>query len=76
MAPMGAEVDFTAAAGSTGADFTEEDFAAVASVSDFMGRTILSAIDGYYGDEMNCYLVRQRVHTRHGWRIRRVEICD
>jgi hypothetical protein len=32
--------------------------------------------DGYYGDEMNCHLVRQRVHTRQGWRIRRVEICD
>jgi hypothetical protein len=25
---------------------------------------------------MNCHLVRQRVHTRQGWRIHRVEICD
>jgi hypothetical protein len=23
-----------------------------------------------------CYLVRQRVMTRYGWRIRRVQICD
>jgi hypothetical protein len=30
---------------------------------------------GDYDDEGGCYLVRQRVHTRHGWRIRRVEIC-
>ena len=29
---------------------------------------------GYY--EGGCYWVRQRVLTRYGWRIRRVEICD
>jgi hypothetical protein len=28
----------------------------------------------YYGDE-DCHLVRRRVKTRHGWRIRRVEVC-
>ena len=28
----------------------------------------------YYGGD--CYLVRRRVLTRYGWRIRRVEICD
>jgi hypothetical protein len=28
----------------------------------------------YYGDE-GCYLVRRRVKTRHGWRVRRVEVC-
>ncbi len=28
----------------------------------------------YYGDD-SCYLVRRRVKTRHGWRIRRVEVC-
>jgi len=28
----------------------------------------------YYGDD-GCYLVRRRVKTRHGWRIRRVEVC-
>jgi hypothetical protein len=28
----------------------------------------------YYGNE-GCYLVRKRVKTRHGWRIRRVEVC-
>ena len=35
--------------------------------------------DGYYPfyeDEGGCYLVRQRVKTRHGWRIRRVEVCE
>jgi hypothetical protein len=25
---------------------------------------------------VSCYLVRQRIHTRYGWRIRRVQICD
>ena len=28
----------------------------------------------YYGGD--CYLVRQRVHTRHGWRLRTVQVCD
>jgi hypothetical protein len=32
--------------------------------------------NGYY-DDGGCYLVRRRVKTRHhGWRIRRVEICQ
>jgi len=31
--------------------------------------------DGYYADESNCYIERRRVHTRNGWRIRRVEVC-
>src|ERR1017187_3973121 len=26
----------------------------------------------YYDDEVICYLVRQRIHTRHGWCIRRL----
>jgi len=30
----------------------------------------------YYGDEGGCYLVRQRVMTRYGWRIRRVQVCE
>jgi hypothetical protein len=30
----------------------------------------------YYEDEGGCYLVRQRIKTRHGWRIRRVEVCE
>lgn len=30
----------------------------------------------YYGDIGVCYVVRQRVMTRHGWRIRRVSICE
>jgi hypothetical protein len=35
------------------------------------------AYGGYYDDdEGGCYLVRQRVRTRHGYRIRRVEVCS
>ncbi|MFY9952412.1 MAG: hypothetical protein WAK54_04200 [Bradyrhizobium sp.] len=31
--------------------------------------------DSYYGDS-GCYIVRQRVHTRHhGWRLRSVQVC-
>ena len=30
----------------------------------------------YYEDETSCYVVRQRVMTRHGWRVRRVEVCE
>ncbi len=30
--------------------------------------------DSYYGDG-GCYLVRQRVLTRYGWRIRPVQVC-
>jgi hypothetical protein len=32
--------------------------------------------DDYYADQGGCYVVRRRVHTRYGWRIRPVEICD
>ena len=35
--------------------------------------------DGYYygdGGYGGCYVVRQRVHTRYGLRIRPVEVCD
>ena len=31
--------------------------------------------DSYYGDDSGCYIVRQRVHTRYGWRIRPVQVC-
>ena len=31
--------------------------------------------DDYYADEGGCYIARQRVHTRYGWRIRPVEVC-
>jgi hypothetical protein len=31
--------------------------------------------DGYYGGDGGCYIVRQRVHTRHGWRLRQVQVC-
>lgn len=30
----------------------------------------------YYEDEGVCYVVRQRVMTRYGWRIRRVNVCE
>jgi hypothetical protein len=35
--------------------------------------------DGYYPynvDEDVCYLVRRRVMTRYGWRVRRVSVCE
>jgi hypothetical protein len=36
--------------------------------------------DGYpsYVDQgdSDCYLVRRRVYTRHGWRLRRVQVCE
>jgi hypothetical protein len=33
---------------------------------------------GYYDDYYNggCYLIRQRVMTRYGWRVRRVQVCN
>jgi hypothetical protein len=30
---------------------------------------------GYDADGPNCYLVRRRVMTRHGWRLRRAQVC-
>jgi hypothetical protein len=34
--------------------------------------------EGSYVDQgdSDCYLVRRRVHTRYGWRLRRVQICE
>jgi hypothetical protein len=32
--------------------------------------------DDYYADETSCYIVRRRVHTPSGWRIRPVEVCS
>jgi hypothetical protein len=29
-----------------------------------------------YYDYGGCYLARQRVMTRYGWRVRRIEVCD
>jgi hypothetical protein len=31
--------------------------------------------DSYYAGDSGCYIVRQRVHTRHGWRVRPVQVC-
>jgi hypothetical protein len=31
--------------------------------------------DDTYYDDGGCYIVRQRVHTRHGWRMRPVQVC-
>jgi hypothetical protein len=33
-----------------------------------------SYYDGSYYDD-GCYVVRRRVHTRYGWRIRPVRVC-
>jgi hypothetical protein len=34
----------------------------------------------YYGDDDygygGCHLARQRIHTRHGWRFRTVDVCE
>ena len=29
-----------------------------------------------YADDGGCYIARQRIHTKKGWRIRRIEICE
>lgn len=29
-----------------------------------------------YEDDGGCYVVRRRVHTRHGWRYRPVSVCE
>src|SRR5215208_6870210 len=31
---------------------------------------------GYGYEDGGCYLVRQRVMTPYGWRLRRVQVCD
>jgi hypothetical protein len=31
------------------------------------------AYNGYYED--GCYIVKRRVHTRYGWRVRPVQVC-
>jgi hypothetical protein len=35
-----------------------------------------SGYDSYAYDDGGCYLVRQRVMTPYGWRLRRVQVCD
>ena len=30
----------------------------------------------YYGDAGACYVVRRRVWTAYGWRVRRVSVCE
>jgi hypothetical protein len=32
--------------------------------------------DAYYYGDGGCYLVRQRVWTPLGWRVRPVQVCD
>jgi hypothetical protein len=32
--------------------------------------------DSYAYDNGGCYLVRRRVMTPYGWRLRRVQVCD
>ncbi|WP_354142467.1 hypothetical protein [Bradyrhizobium sp. NP1] len=31
--------------------------------------------DSYYADGGGCYVVRQRVRTSYGWRVRPVQVC-
>jgi hypothetical protein len=33
------------------------------------------AYDDSYYDDGGCYIVRQRIHTRYGWRVRPVQVC-
>lgn len=33
------------------------------------------AYDDSYHDNGNCYVVQQRVHTTHGWRLQPVQVC-
>ncbi len=35
-----------------------------------------SYYDDYYYNNGGCYIVKQRVHTRYGWRLRRVQVCE
>jgi hypothetical protein len=32
--------------------------------------------DSEYDDDGGCYVVQRRVHTRYGWRLRPVEVCE
>ena len=49
----------------------------------FVGLGFGSYDDGYYPyaynddyyDDGGCYVVRRRMHTHHGWRIRPVQVC-
>src|SRR5450755_4826396 len=49
----------------------------------FVGLGFGSYYDGYYPyaynddycDDGGCYVVRRRVHTRYGWRVRPVQVC-
>jgi hypothetical protein len=34
------------------------------------------AYNDSYDDNGDCYVVRRRVHTTHGWRVRPVEVCS
>jgi len=40
-----------------------------------LGLIFLKHNSGYYDDGGGCYLVRRRVLTPYGWRIRRVQVC-
>jgi hypothetical protein len=48
----------------------------------FVGLGFGPYYDGYYPyayndyyDDGGCYIVRRRVHTRYGWRIRSIQLC-
>jgi hypothetical protein len=43
---------------------------------DYAGYGYSSGYDSYAYDNGGCYLVRRRVMTPYGWRLRRVQVCD
>ncbi len=65
-------------------DFTDADFwwapgwasahAPYAYYDDYYDYPAYVYDDSYYEDGA-CYLVPRRIHTRHGWRVRHVQVC-
>ncbi len=60
--------------GSTVADFTE-DFTADFTDARLQGLALDPNADNDYYDDGGCYVVRRRVMTRYGWRVRPVQVC-
>jgi hypothetical protein len=62
------------AVGSTVEDFTE-DFTADFTDARLQGLALEPYADNDYYDDGGCYVVRRRVMTRYGWRVRPVQVC-
>ena len=77
---FGAATEVSAAmavsADSTVAAFVAEDLALASVSATYPMATTVDTIPILRGDEGVCYVVRQRVMTRYGWRIRRVNVCE